>query len=154
MFIPVAYSAHDTRVAAYIYLLLALDVCIFCFFGHLGSCLLQMVVLLVRWMVHQHSVPVSCSCYRGWRGVLEHAVFSGFDIPPVPKLVQPGIINWIESEMKIRIELLMHMSNCHRWPGSLLTLTTMLSVSLFCKRPFRFLIFLTSTIHCFFTSSC
>lgn len=106
MFIPVAYSAHDTRAllcAAYIYLLLALDVCILCFSGPLGSCLLQMVVLLVRWMVHQHSVPAT----EAGGGGLEHAVLSGFDIPPVPKLVQPGIINWIESEMKIKTELLM-----------------------------------------------
>lgn len=102
------------------------------------------------------SVFCSCILFLLQRlRVLEHAVFSGFDIPPVPQLVQPVIINWIESENKIRIELLMSCT----WVTAIDALAPFSHWqpcwgSLFCKRPFRFLIFLTSTFHRFFTASC
>lgn len=62
-------------------------------------------------------------------GVLEHTVFSGFEVSAVQNLLQSRIIYWMESEIKILKEDLMSCT----WiiaiqlvPGSLFTMTTTL----------------------------
>ena len=90
--------------------------------------LMVMVVLWVGWMGHQHSPPESSSWWLQRLGFLEHAVFSGLEVSPVPFLVPreearplelPSVPLWVQchpDDKGVVCRYVQYVKEYHQWP--------------------------------------